>query len=166
MRILVLALPALLVTGPAQAQTAPERPAMQQPAGSDRQFIEQMVPLNEFEIRLGQLASARGSTPELRDQGKKMIDNHRQLGSQLQQYSTRWGLTPPTEPTAAQKAELDKLEKLSGPDFDSAFRRQLDDAHAQARTLFQNQVQNGSDPGLKALAEQKLAKLKAQPSPR
>jgi putative membrane protein len=165
MRIQVLALPFLLVTGVAEAQNAPPGAAMQQPAASDRQFLEQMLPLNDFEIRLGQLAAERGSTPELRAKGKKMLDNHRQLGGQLQQYASRFGVTAPSQPSAAQQAELDKLAALSGPAFDSAFQRTIDDAHAQARSLFENQVSSGSDPGLKALAEEKLAKLKA-PSPR
>jgi putative membrane protein len=165
MRIAVSALPLLLITVAAHAQVAPERQVLQ-PTGSDRQFLEKMVPLNEFEIRLGQMAATRGGTPEIRDKGKKMSGNHLQLGGRLGTLAARMGVKPPTEPTAEQKASLDKLASLSGAAFDSAFVHEVDDAHAQARAILENEVQNGSHPELKSLAKENLAKLQPQASPR
>jgi putative membrane protein len=165
MRIAVFALPLLLLTVSARAQVPPAR---QPPlaTGGDRHFLDEMIPLNEYEVRLGQLAVMRGSTAEIRDKGKKMSSNHLELGGRLGQMAARLGVKPATELSTAHQAQLNQLAAQTGPAFDRAFLQAVDAVHAEARAILETAAQSGGDPQLKALAKENLAKLSPQASPR
>jgi putative membrane protein len=50
-----------------------------------------------------------------------MVTDHGKANQHLQQIMTTEGATLPTELTASQEREIDRLSKLSGVDFDKAY---------------------------------------------
>ena len=60
-------------------------------------------------------------------------------------FADAWGLTPPTGPDADHQKELDKLNGLSGADFDKEYMSQMVTDHAKAYSAFTTEVKDTKD---------------------
>jgi putative membrane protein len=111
------------------------------------------------EIKLARLALERGSSQQTKSLAQQMIADHSKAGAQLSQLAQREGFTLPTAPTAQQKADYDRLAKLSGPAFDDAFMKQMQDDHQAAVSLFKSASVDVQNPALHSFASQTLPTL-------
>ena len=89
-----------------------------------------------------------------------MVSDHGKANDELKDLASKKSVTLPTEPTAAQKVEKARLERLSGPAFDSAFMKAMEQDHRKAVSHFSKQAGSGSDNDVKQWAGQTLPKLK------
>jgi putative membrane protein len=129
-------------------------------ATKDAGFIKQAAADGQAEVELGQLASSKATRPEVKEFAQMMVSDHGKANDELKELASRKGVTLPTEPTAAQKAEKARLEKLSGAAFDDAYTKAMEKDHRKAVNLFSKQAKSGSDNEVKQWAEEKLPKLK------
>ena len=98
---------ALLLAGPAIAQSGTASSASgsaSQASGSagqasaaDKKFVTKAMQGGMAEVQLGQLASQKASSQEVKDFGQKMVDDHTKLNEQMTPIAAQLGLTPPTE---------------------------------------------------------------------
>ena len=101
---------------------------------------------------MAQLAQQKG------DDGVKafaqaMITDHTPANAKLAALATSKGLTPPTDPSAAQQKMLAKLQGLSGDKFDKTYLSGQVRAHEAMLKLFERESTNGKDADLKAFAD-------------
>src|SRR6516164_6396049 len=114
----------LLVTGALSwAMLAYAASAPQGRAGSDQEFVQRALAVNEGEVQLGKLASERASTPDVKGTGEKMVQKHSQLGQQLGGLANQLGASSTAELSADQRDTLARLRALPGSEFDPAFKR-------------------------------------------
>jgi len=73
------------------------------------------------EVKLGQLAAEKASSPDVKAFGQQMIDDHTKANDQLKAVAESEGMTLPTDVNGKQQAMYDRLSKLSGAQFDSAY---------------------------------------------
>lgn len=144
-------------------QTAPGSSAgkssAQNLSSADRKFMTKAAEDGLAEVQMGQLAEQKGATPEVKNFGRELVTDHSKANSQLQQVAGSLGVTLPTQPTAHQKAAYDKLSKMSGAKFDSAFvNGQIKDHHRDI-AAFQNEANHGSNPEVKNFAAQTIPVL-------
>jgi putative membrane protein len=108
-------------------QQAPSTPAMQDSAPNagdlgqvmqDKMFIRKATEGGIAEVKLGQLAAQKGGSDEVKTFGQKMVDDHTKLNSALAQVADSVGVMLPKTMNKDDQAEYDKLDKLSGNDFD------------------------------------------------
>jgi putative membrane protein len=136
---------------------------------SDQEFLNRALRMNELELRLGRLASERGSTEDVKAKGKKMVQKHTEFGGQLREQARRAGVTTTPEPTPEQAAIVGRLEQLSGNDFDTEFTKTIDGIHQQELAMYKDEQTRASDPQLRALAKARVEKLEKvvnkQPAP-
>ncbi len=123
-------------------------------------FVRQAAEAGMAEVELGQLASSKATRQDVKDFAQMMVTDHGKANEQLKDLASKKNLTLPTEPTAAQKAEKARLEKLSGAAFDSAFTKAMERDHREAVSLFSKEASSGSDSDLKQWAGQTLPTLK------
>lgn len=128
-------------------------------ASADATFITQAGMGGLDEVQDGQIALQKATRPAVRQFAQQIVTDHTQVNQQLTALAQRKGVTPPTAPDPQQAAEAQKLQGLRGRAFDREYvRDQLTD-HQQAIALFQQEAQQGTDPDVKAFAEQTLPAL-------
>lgn len=159
----------LLSGGAALAQGSAHQPGQTEkptPSGqaekanpSDREFLNRALRLNQLELRLGRLASERGSTADLKSMGNKMVQKHSDFGRQLTEQARRSGVTEAPELTPEQQAVVTRLEGLSGPEFDAAFKQTIDELHRKELAMYQDEAKRAEDPQLRALAQTRVSTL-------
>lgn len=119
-----------------------------QPQLTPEQFVAQASEAGAAEVALGKVAAQKGSTPEVRAYGQRMVTDHSRSGVELEQLAGRKGLPVTKVPNAAHAKVLEDLNGRSGKDFDAAYAKQMVKDHDQAVALFDS---------ASALADQELA---------
>ncbi len=149
--------PTAPTTQPTTPTTQPTTPATQQNqtnlSALDREFMLQAAQGGMAEVRLGQLASERAVSDEVKQYGQRMVKEHTQVNSQLAQLATQKGVTLPQDVNANQKALRARLGQIPGRRFDRVYMNEAGiKSHAEQAALFQREAQQGQDPDVKAFA--------------
>lgn len=111
------------------------------------------------EIMLGNLALQKSSNDEVKQFAQKIVDDHTAAGNELKSLASSKSMTLPTDVNAKQKATYDKLNALSGDEFDKEFIKVMVKDHEKAVSLFKNQSEKGTDIDVKAFAAKTLPTL-------
>jgi putative membrane protein len=124
---------------------------------SDRKFIEKAASGGIKEVKLGELALEKGSSPMVKQFGKRMVDEHGKANDELKAIASKKNFPLPTEVDSETKATYDKLAKLSGSDFDKAYLNAMVKDHDGDVKEFKKEASTpGGDPDLKAWAQKTL----------
>jgi len=108
------------------------------------------------EVKLGQLAAEKGSSPDIKAFGQQMVDDHGKANEQLKSVAESEGMTLPTDVNGKQQAMYDRLSKLSGAEFDSAYAKDMIMDHEEDVKEFKKEAQSGKDEKIKSFASQTL----------
>jgi putative membrane protein len=81
-----------------------------------------------------------------------MVTDHGKANDELKTIAASKGVTLPTTLDAKHQAMYDKLNALSGADFDKAYISMMVTAHKKDDALFTNEASNGTDADVKAFA--------------
>ena len=87
----------------------------------DKMFLHKASEGGYAEVQLGQLAVQKGNSDDVKKFGQKMVDDHTALNEQMKPFAEAMGLKPPTKLDKKDQAEYDKLNGLSGADFDKEY---------------------------------------------
>ena len=113
-------------------------------AESDKTFLAEAIQINLAEISVGELAQKNGGSDKVKSFGKMLVDDHNASNTKATSIAQANGVTAPTEPKTADKKKYDELKKLSGAEFDRAFKQAMVEGHKQAITKFET-VSKGND---------------------
>ena len=151
---------AVLLTASAWAQPAPLSELTGLNA-QDKQFLETIGQSTLGEVALGKLAAQKGTTPAVRLFGRWMASTdalaNRQLASMIKELH---GPMLPTTLTADQRAELQKMQALSGAEFDRQYVQMMVPGHNTEIALFQKEAQDGLNPSIRDFAQNLLPTAK------
>ena len=111
------------------------------------------------EVELGRLATQRGGDALVREFGARMVADHSRANSELKSIAGQKGMTLPSDLTSEQKSEVEKLSKMSGPDFDKEYMSAMLKDHQDDVKDFETQSKEGNDPEIKAFAGKTLPTL-------
>jgi len=159
-----LALPAASMgrNEPAAAEPSPtsvERSSTALLSAADRKFVSDAATGGLLEVELGKLAVQKAASEAVRQFGQRMVDDHSQAAEQLKQIAQAKAMTLPDSLDAKQRKEVERLQKLSGPQFDQAYMKLMLEDHQQDIRVFRKEVQQGSDSDIKSFASATLPKL-------
>src|SRR5437763_16731925 len=73
-------------------------------ASSDKSFVKKAAEGGLAEVELGQLATQKASSEEVKKFGQRMVDDHSKANDQLKQVAAQQQIDLPTEPRAKDKA--------------------------------------------------------------
>ena len=132
--------------------------AEQAPSG-DQGFLAQALATNRIELQLGRLAIEHAATPEVQAMGQKMIQKHTELGQQLNALALQSGATATAE-TATEKETVASLVALPGGEFDTVFKKTIDDIHRRELTLYESEAKSATHPELRMLADRRVTALR------
>lgn len=126
---------------------------------NDKKFVKDAAEGGLAEVEMGKLAVQKGTIPEIKQFGQKLIDDHTKANDQLKQVAGQDKITVPTAPDKKEQDRIDKLSKLSGAKFDKAFVKEEVKDHKTDITAFQQEAQGGSDANVKTFASNTLPVL-------
>ncbi|HTJ86170.1 MAG TPA: DUF4142 domain-containing protein [Terriglobales bacterium] len=121
---------------------------------SERMFIRKAAEGGKAEVELGKLAQEKAASPEVKQFGERMVNDHSKANDQLKEVAQKEGVTLPTKLDAKDAATKARLEKLSGEAFDRAYMKDMVADHTKDVREFKNEAKNGKDPDVKNFAAQ------------
>jgi putative membrane protein len=124
----------------------------------DKMFLRKAAAGGLAEVQLGQLATQKAGAQDVKDFGEKMVTDHTALNNEMAPIADSMGITLPKKLSKEDQAEYDKLNTLSGDDFDKEYVSFMVKDHHQDLREFRTEAVSTSDPTLKA-AVNKCAKV-------
>jgi putative membrane protein len=157
----VVCISAALCSFPAMAQApvssgadANQTSASTQASPADKHFVEKALQGGMAEVKLGQLASEKGSSDDVKQFGQKMVEDHTKLGDQMKQVAQQLGVTPPEGLSPQDRALQARLQALSGDQFDKAYIQAMVKDHKMDLSEFKKEAKMGKSPAVKDAAQQ------------
>ena len=122
----------------------------------DKKFINELAMGNNAEIAAGRMALEKSSDSALKNFANMMIDDHSGIQNELKQTTgtaadSAMAITPPAPV---------KLTGSTGKSFDKAYAATMVADHKKVVSLFEKQIAEGSNEGLKAFARKHLDHIK------
>lgn len=108
------------------------------------------------EVKLGKLAAEKASSPDVKAFGQQMVDDHGKANEQLKSIAASEGITLPSDVNGKQQALYDRLSKLSGAQFDSAYVKAMMMDHQEDIKAFEKEGKSGTDDKIKSFASETL----------
>jgi putative membrane protein len=131
-----------------------------QESSSTHYFLTEAAQGGLAEVTLGQMAADKGENDAVKEFGRRMVRDHGKANDQLKSLATTVGAPLPTEISAEAKALQQRLEKLSGAEFDQTYIHEMLKDHKKDITAFEKQAQHGQDVQVKEWAKKTLPTLK------
>jgi putative membrane protein len=128
-------------------------------AAADKTFVEKAAVGGMAEVQMGKMAQQKGSSDQVKQFGSRMVDDHSKANDELKQIASSKGITLPTDLDAKHKSKMDKMQKLSGAQFDRAYMDDMVADHKEDVADFKKQANSGKDSDLKAFAAKTLPTL-------
>ncbi len=148
------------------APSTQPNPAGQQPASStsmqdssngpdmttgmmrDKAFLHKAAEGGLAQVQLGQLATQKGGSAEVKSLGQQMVDDHTELNKQIAVVADNMGIRMPKGLNKEGKADYDRLSGLSGDDFDKEYITLLVKDHHQDLREFRMEAMATQDSNL------------------
>jgi putative membrane protein len=116
----------------------------------DKKFLAMAAQSDQNEIALSQLADQKATNPDVKAFAEKMVIDHTKMTESMKPFADSWGLTPPSGPDTDHQKELDKLNGLSGADFDKEYIGQMVTDHTKALSAFTTEAKDTKDMKFRA----------------
>jgi len=111
----------------------------------DKKFLANAAQSDQDEIALSQLADQKATNPAVKAFAEKMVTEHTKMSASMKPFADSWGLTAPMGPDPDHQKELDKLNGLSGADFDKEYMSDMVSDHAKALSAFTTEAKDTKD---------------------
>lgn len=129
--------------------------------GDPSSFVKEAVKGNEAEVALGELAERKAQNQQVKDLAAMLRKEHTEANQQLRSLAQQHKV-PLNQPLEAKhKEEMQKLQRLSGPEFDKEYVKAMLKDHQKDIQVYQRAAQNLDDPAAKQYAQTTLPKLQS-----
>jgi putative membrane protein len=125
---------------------------------ADKAFMTKAAVDGMAEVELGKIAQQKGANAEVKAFATRMVDDHSKAGDELKGIAGAKGVTLPGAPDAKHKADMAKMQKLSGADFDRQYMDHMVMDHDKAVAEFRKASQS-KDADVAAFARKTLPTL-------
>jgi putative membrane protein len=149
----------------ASASPAPQGSSAQASSNlsaADQEFIKKAAEGGLAEVELGQLAMQKASSREVKSFGQRMVEDHGKASDELKKIAASKGFDLPKKPDAKNKATKDRLGKLSGQQFDSAYMTEMLKDHKDDIAEFRGERKTARDSDVRNFAVKTLPTLESQ----
>jgi len=113
-------------------------------ATSDKQFLSDAIKGDNAEITLGQLAAQKGGSDGVRSFGQTLVTDHRKAKDEATALAADLEVNVSGGVAWEAQQELDKLQHLTGPEFDKEFVRFMVAEHEKAISEFKGKAGEGN----------------------
>jgi putative membrane protein len=127
----------------------------------DKTFLTGQQQTNLAEIALGKTVMEKATSENVRKLATDLVAGHTAVSQQNTALSQKLGITPPTEPSAEQKATAEKVMAQSGAAFDLAYVNAQVEGHTKSLAKANTEMTSGSNADVKAFATSYLPKAQS-----
>lgn len=142
-------------SSPRAGQTSPEG-ATRLLNQQDQGFIRDAGIGGMAEVTLGKLAEQRAKADPVKDFARRMVQDHSKANDQLAALAKQHNIGMPKELDEEHRQVHDRLEKLSGAEFDRAYIESQVQDHQKTAQLFEWEINSGQNAQLKSFASETL----------
>jgi putative membrane protein len=128
-------------------------------SASDEKFVREAAEGGMAEIALGELATEKASSDEVKKFGQRMVDDHSRAADELKEIASSKGIRVPDRLSAKERMTKYRLSKLSGEQFDRAYMSDMVKDHTEDVADFKLESSSGTDPDVKHFAATTLPTL-------
>lgn len=122
----------------------------------DTDFMTKAALGGMAEIELGKLAATKAQSAEVKQFAQKMVTDHTKAADELKAMAGEKNFSMPIRLDAKHQAVLDKLNGLSGAEFDKAYVEAMVADHEETVATFRSEAEGGKDADVKAWAGKTL----------
>src|SRR5215211_7572150 len=108
-------------------------------------FLKKAMEGNLAEVEMGKLAQQKGASDGVRSFGQQLEQDHAAANDKAAAVAKEMSMTPPTEPNKKQKADYDRMSKLSGDKFDREFIKHMVADHKKDIKEFQQEAKKTNE---------------------
>ena len=123
---------------------------------ADQKFIKTALMGNMYEVEAGKLAAARATSPEVKNFGQKLMDDHQKANEELKPIAVTKNVEIPAALDKKHQGMIDDLSKYSGADFDSQYMAMMAKDHKKDVEAYKKEVGKSEDPQVKGYASKTL----------
>ena len=130
---------------------------------ADQQFIRRAAVGNLEEVELGKLAVQKSLSNDVKKFAQQMIDDHSKASDHLKQLAAKKGIRLPSNANASSRATANRLNKMSGDQFDNAYMAQMLKDHKQDVEDFRKESKTTQDRDIRGFVTETLPILEDHP---
>ncbi len=135
------------------AQSSKQSSSQSPASTGGNEFIAQALQDSLVEVELCELALQKTSNEDIKMFAQRMIDEHSQIGRDIEQLARKKQFDLPKDASADDDAKMEELAGLSDQDFDRKFIEHNVRNHQKDIKIFQHYAQQETDAEIKAFAE-------------
>jgi putative membrane protein len=125
----------------------------------DQAFVTKAAQGGMAEVELGKLAAQKAQSPDVKNFAQRMVDDHSKANDELKSLASQKNITLPAAVSAKDKADYNRLSKLSGTAFDRAYMQHMLADHRTDISEFQYEARSGQDSDVRGFASKTLPTL-------
>lgn len=126
---------------------------------ADETFVKEVAEGGMMEVELGKIAATKATRDQVKAFGRQMEEDHGKANEELKAIAAQKGVDLPKALQGKHKRTVDRLSKLSGPEFDRQYMRLMVEDHKADLKKFQRQADKGKDPEVKQFATKQVPVL-------
>jgi putative membrane protein len=112
-------------------------------ATDDTEFMKEAASGGSMEVALGEYAAANADSSDVKEFGRRMVQDHGKAGKELQQIATIKGIALPAAMSEDHSEQAHELMQLRGAAFDKAYMRAMVSDHEKDVSEFEAQAKSG-----------------------
>ncbi len=126
---------------------------------TDQDFVTRAAQRSMTEVHLGKLAQQKGASESVKQFGEKLVNDRTDAYQRLSTIAQNKNMVIPQGISSEHQKVIDKLDKLSGQQFDKQFQQMQVKDYKKDIAMFRWEAEHGTDPDLKAYASQMIPVL-------
>lgn len=126
---------------------------------ADTDFMTKAALGGMAEVEIGKLAATKAQNAEVKKFAQQMVTDHTKANDELKALAGEKNFAMPVRLDNKHQAILDKLNGLSGAEFDKAYVDAMVADHEETVALFKSEAEGGKDADAKAWAAKTLPAL-------
>lgn len=128
------------------------------PTGQDfgeKAFVSKSLEGDESEIQMGDLAQQKSQSNDIKQLAQKLVNDHTQMSEKwFKPLATQLGVSVPKGPSKKDKKMAERMQALSGNDFDTQYLTMMMKDHQKDLKNFQDEANSAQDANVKMVAQQ------------
>jgi putative membrane protein len=117
---------------------------------ADGKLIRDVITDDLLESRLGQIAQQKAVNPSVRQFAQRMISDHSRMQGEWISMASQNGMSVNPQLDNSDKAKVDQLNRLSGPEFDRTYMNFMIQGHQDALNRLQSEGQYAQSAPVRA----------------
>lgn len=120
---------------------------------ADKKFVKDANEGNNAEIQLGKLALQKSQDDQVKQFAQRMVDDHSKLNEDMKPVAEQLGVQPTDSIPSSAQTTKNKLEALSGQQFDHAYIQAMVKDHKKDIRMVDKTIDKTKDQAVKEAAE-------------